>query len=66
MAITSIEPIFIVEMINVKTEVVTTLPSAYESIDVAYEFVDMCKRMDERNNISECFTYRVRQFHLFR
>ena len=66
MAITSIEPIFVVEMINVKTEQVVTLPSAYVSIDVAYEFVDMCKRMDERNNISEYYTYRVRQFHLFR
>ena len=66
MAITSIEPIFIVEMINVKTEEVVTLPSAYVSQDVAYEFVDMCKRMDERNNISGRYTYRVRQFHLFR
>ena len=66
MAITSIEPIFIVEMINLKTEEVVALPNAYVSLDVAYEFVDMCKRMDERNNTSEWFTYRVKQFHLFR
>lgn len=66
MAITSIEPIFVVEMINVKTDAVTTLPSAYVSLEVAYEFVEMCKRMDERNNISNLFAYRVRQFHLFR
>lgn len=66
MAITKFETIYVIEMINVKTEEVVTLPSAYESLDVAFDFVDTCKRMDEDNDVSERFSYRVRPFSLFR
>ena len=66
MAITSIEQIYVVEMINVETDVVTTLPSAYTSLDDAYAFLDQCKRMDERADMAECWTYRVKRFTLFR
>lgn len=66
MAITSIEPIYVVEMTNVETDVVTTLPSAYTSLDNANAFVEMCKRMDERSGISQSWTYRVKPFTLFR
>lgn len=66
MAITSIETIYVVEMTNVETDVVTTLPSAYASLDNAYAFIEMCKRMDERSGISQSWTYRVKSFSLFR
>ena len=66
MAITSIEPIYVVEMTNVETDVVTTLPSAYTSLDNANAFVEMCKRMDEKSGISQSWTYRVKPFTLFR
>ena len=48
MAITNLEPIYVVEMTNVESDVTTTLPSAYVSLDDAYAFVDECKRTDER------------------
>lgn len=66
MAFTSLEKIFVVEMTNVETDVTTTLPSAYASLDDAYAFLDECKRTDERIGSSECWTYRVRTFTLFR
>lgn len=66
MAITSIEPIYVVVMTNVETDVETTLPSAYTSLDNANAFVEMCKRMDERSGISQSWTYRVKPFTLFR
>lgn len=66
MAITNIEPIYVVEMTNVETDVTTTLPSAYVSLDDAYAFVDECKRTDKRVGSTECWTYRVRPFTLFR
>lgn len=66
MAITSIEPIYVVVMKNVETDVETTLPSAYTSMDNANAFVEMCKRMDERSGISQSWTYRVKPFTLFR
>ena len=66
MAITNIEPIYVVEMTNVETDVTTTLPSAYTSLDNAYAFVDECKRTDERVGSTQSWTYRVRAFTLFR
>lgn len=66
MAITSLETIYVVEMINVETDVVTALPSAYVSLEDAYAFIDECKRTDERIGTSECWTYRVKRFTLFR
>lgn len=66
MAITNIEPIYVVEMTNVETDVTTTLPSAYTSLENAYAFLDMCKRMDERVGSTQSWTYRVRPFTLFR
>lgn len=66
MAITTLEPIYVVEMTNVETDVTTTLPSAYVSLDDAYAFVDECKRTDERVGSTQCWTYRVRPFTLFR
>ena len=66
MAITKFETIYVVEMINVKTEEVFTLPSAYESLDVAYGYIDSYKRMDKEHKVSELFTYQVKQFQLFR
>lgn len=66
MAITSIEPIYVVEMTNVENDVTTTIPSAYTSLDNANAFVEMCKRMDERSGISQSWTYRVKPFTLFR
>lgn len=66
MAITSLETIYVVEMTNVETNVTTTLPSAYASLDVAYEFIDVCKKTDERCGTSQSWTYRVKPFSLFR
>lgn len=66
MAITSLEKIYVVEMINVETDVVTTLPSAYVSLEDAFAFVEECKRTDERVGTSECWAYRVKTFTLFR
>ena len=66
MAITTLEPIYVVEMTNIETDVTTTLPSAYVSLEDAYAFVDECKRTDERVGTTECWTYRVRPFTLFR
>ena len=66
MAITNLEPIYVVEMTNVETDVTTTLPSAYVSLDDAFAFVDECKRSDERTGSTQCWTYRVRPFTLFR
>lgn len=66
MAITNLEPIYVVEMTNVETDVTTTLPSAYTSLDNAYAFVDECKRQDKRVGSTESWTYRVRPFTLFR
>lgn len=66
MAITSLETIYVVEMINVETGVVTALPSAYVSLEDAYAFVGECKRTDERTGTTECWTYRVKRFTLFR
>lgn len=66
MAITSLETIYVVEMINVETGIVTALPSAYVSLQDANAFIDECKRTDERIGSTECWTYRVRFFTLFR
>lgn len=66
MAITNLEKIYVVEMINVETYDVTTLPNAFLSFNAAYDYIDECKRADERVGSSECWTYRVRSFTLFR
>lgn len=66
MAITNIEPIYVVEMTNVETDVTTTLPSAYVSLEDAYAFIEECKRTDERVGTTQSWTYRVRPFSLFR
>lgn len=66
MAITSIETIYVVEMTNVENDVVTTLPSSYASLDNAYAFVEMCKRMDKRVGMSQSWSYRVKSITLFR
>lgn len=66
MAITSIEKVYVVDMTNVETDVTTTLPSAYVSLEDAYEYVEECKRTDERTDTAEWWTYRVRTFTLFR
>lgn len=66
MAITSIEKVYVVDMTNVETDVTTTLPSAYVSLEDAYAFIEECKRTDERTDTAEWWTYRVRTFTLFR
>lgn len=66
MAITSIEKIYVVDMTNVETDVTTTLPNAYVSLEDAYEYVDECKRQDERTDTAEWWTYQVKSFSLFR
>jgi len=66
MAITSLETIYVVEMTNVETNEITTLASAYVSLDDAYAFIDECKRTDERTDSTEWWTYRVKPFTLFR
>lgn len=66
MAITSIEKIYVVDMTNVETDVTTTLPNAYVSLEDAYEYVDECKRQDERTDSAECWSYQVKSFTLFR
>ena len=66
MDITNLEPIYVVEMTNVESDVTTTLPSAYVSLDDAYAFVDECKRTDERVGSTQSWSYRVRAFTLFR
>lgn len=66
MDFTNLEPIYVVEMTNIETDVTTTLPSAYVSLDAAFAFIEECKRTDERTGSTECWTYRVRPFTLFR
>ena len=66
MDFTNLEKIYVVDMTNVETDVVTTLPSAYVSLDAAYYFLDECKKTDERTGLIGKWTYRVRPFTLFR
>ena len=66
MAIKSLEKIYVVEMTNVETNEITILASAYVSQEDAYAFIDECKRTDVRTDSTEWWTYRVRQFTLFR
>ena len=66
MDFTNLEKIYVVDMTNVETDVVTTLPSAYVSLEAAYAFIEECKRVDERTGSTQCWTYRVRPFTLFR
>lgn len=66
MDFTNLEKIYVVDMTNVETDVVTTLPSAYVSLEAAYAFIEECKRADERTDTAEWWTYRVRTFTLFR
>lgn len=62
----TIEKIYVVEMIGVDTDEVVVLPNAYVSLDEAYDYLDECKKMDERTDMSEWWTYRVKAFTLFR
>lgn len=62
----SFETIYIVEMTGVDTGEVVVLPNAYVSLDAAYEYVEECKALDERTDMSEWWSYRVRSFTLFR
>lgn len=66
MDFTGLETIYVVEMTNIETDVTTTLPSAYVSLDAAYAFIDECKRTDERTDTTGWWTYRVKSFTLFR
>ena len=66
MDFTKLETIFVVEMTNLEFNVVTTLPSAYVSLEAAYAFIEECKRTDERVGSTECWAYRVKSFTLFR
>lgn len=66
MDFTNLEKIYVVDMTNVETDVVTTLPSAYVSLEAAFAFIEECKRTDERTGATECWAYRVRTFTLFR
>lgn len=66
MVFTNLEKIYVVEMTNVETDVTTTLPSAYVSLDAAYDFIEECKRTDERTDTTGLWTYQVRTFTLFR
>lgn len=66
MDFTNLDKIYVVDMTNVETDVVTTLANAYVSLDAAYAFIEECKRVDERTGSTECWTYRVRTFTLFR
>lgn len=66
MDFTKLEKIYVVDMINVDTNVTTTLPGAYVSLNAAFAFLDECKRTDERTGETKYWTYRVRPFTLFR
>lgn len=66
MAMTNLEKIYVVDMTNVETNVVTALPSAFVSLDAAYAFIEECKRTDQRTDSAGCWKYRVRTFTLFR
>lgn len=66
MDFTNLDKIYVVDMTNVETDVVTTLANAYVSLDAAYAFIEECKRVDERTDSTELWTYRVRTFTLFR
>lgn len=66
MDFTNLEGIYVVDMINVETDEVVTLPSAYVSLDAAYYFIEVLKETDERAELTGKWTYRVRPFTLFR
>lgn len=66
MDFTNLDKIYVVDMTNVETDVVTTLANAYVSLDAAYAFIEECKRVDEGTDSTELWTYRVRTFTLFR
>lgn len=66
MDFTNLDKIYVVDMTNVETDVVTTLANAYVSLDAAYAFIEECKRADERTDTAKWWTYRVRTFTLFR
>lgn len=58
--------IFVVEMMNVDTNEVTTLSRAFMNIDAAYDYVRECEKMDESMNMSEWWSYRVKVLKLYR
>lgn len=58
--------IFIVEMMNVDTNEVTTLPHAFMNIDAAYNYVRESEKMDERMDMSYWWSYRVKVIKLYR
>lgn len=62
----SFEKIYIVEMTGVDTDEVVVLPNAYVSLDAAFDYIDECKSLDERTDMSEWWTYRVKAFTLYR
>lgn len=62
----SIETIYVVEMRGVDTDEVVTLHNAYVTLEAAYEYIDECRALDERTDMSEWWTYRVKSFNLFR
>lgn len=62
----SIETIYVVEMRGVDTDEVVTLNNAYVTLEAAYEYIEECKALDERTDMSEWWTYRVKSFNLFR
>lgn len=66
MDFTSLETIYVVDMINVETDEVVTLCNAYVSLDAAYCFLDECNKTDERTGLIGKWKYRVRPFTLFR
>lgn len=60
------ENIFVVEMINVDTNDVSTLPRAFVNIDAAYDYVHESEKMDENMNMSDWWSYRVKVVKLYR
>ena len=66
MRITTFETIFVVEMTAVETGEIVTLSNAYVTLEAAYEFIEECKALDEKTDMTEWWTYRVKSFTLFR
>lgn len=58
--------IFVVEMMNVDTNEVTTLQRAFMNIDAAYDYIRESEKMDESMDMSDWWSYRVKVLKLYR
>lgn len=65
MAITHFKECYVVEFTDTETGEIISFPVAYLSYYSAIDFVNHCKEMDDRLNLSKFRTYQVKKFYLY-